>query len=80
MQKSPEKNLHCFGFLRRPCQNSVIFKGKSLAHGTEQKANIASKKYILRLKFGVVFMCNSVELNLSCIVFYKLEESNVPQG
>lgn len=69
MQKSPEKNCTVFGFL---------FVKILQIHGTQQKANIAFKKYILRLDFGVVFMCNSVELSLSHIVFYKLEESNVP--
>lgn len=62
----------------RPCQKYVKSKVKSLAYRSEQKANIASKKYIFWLSLGVVFMLNLAELNLSCIVFYKLEESNLP--
>lgn len=52
----------------RPWQNYVKFEVKSLAHRCEQKANIASKKYVFQLSLGVVFMSNSVEFELHCFL------------
>lgn len=61
----------------RPCQNYIKFVVRSLAHRPEQKANIASKKYIFQLSLGVVFMYNLVELNLSCIVFFTNQRNKI---